>query len=339
MKTNLSKFIISIATVVLTTTTAFVQNQNEVSAAKIATVNPSLTAKLYTKQGSLITNRALASNTPWLVGDINIINGQTMYQVATNEYLQASDSTFKDTKSSHPRALVGKVQGGDLRLFDSKTNSMSDRSLADGTSWLINKHIYNKLGQHFVQVSTYEYADATKMTYNAPVTKAIYFGNFGTDLNQTDDSLIKESTTPNLSAIQMAVINDINNERLGEGLFTLTTDSKLARAASLRAQENNQLTGNIRPNGQSWYTSYSEVGITNPEELYSHENNFSFNWYQLSTKTPQNFADTMINKWHEEKTLSDNYDELISPVFTKIGVGTYYNANTKKVIVSVEFTN
>lgn len=48
-------------------------------------------SRLYTANGDIVTNRALAEDTAWRTDKSATINGQTMYRVATNEWVRASD--------------------------------------------------------------------------------------------------------------------------------------------------------------------------------------------------------------------------------------------------------
>lgn len=48
-------------------------------------------ARLYQANGQKVTNRALAKNTAWRTDKSATINGQTMYRVATNEWVSAND--------------------------------------------------------------------------------------------------------------------------------------------------------------------------------------------------------------------------------------------------------
>lgn len=48
-------------------------------------------AMLFTKDGKQVKNRALAANTAWYTDKNQIINGQKMYHVATNEWVSAND--------------------------------------------------------------------------------------------------------------------------------------------------------------------------------------------------------------------------------------------------------
>lgn len=73
---------------------------DNIKAAKVASVDSNV-ARLYKLDGTKITNRALAPNTDWLVNRIFTHNGETFYQVATNEYLKANNSKrlFDNTNS------------------------------------------------------------------------------------------------------------------------------------------------------------------------------------------------------------------------------------------------
>lgn len=47
--------------------------------------------KLYTTRGKAVGNRGLGANSSWLTDKAATINGETMYRVATNEWIKASD--------------------------------------------------------------------------------------------------------------------------------------------------------------------------------------------------------------------------------------------------------
>lgn len=178
-----------VAALAMATTGVFALNQTEstAQAATVATVHQGVTARLYTQNGSLITNRALAPNTAWQVGKISNINGVTMYQVSTNEYLKASDSSIMGADANSSKK-IGKAAFAPLTLYRDDTNKMANRELAKGSSWQIGKFIRNKNNQEFVQVSTHEYADAALMAYNHPMTNPTYIADFGTN---TDFTVIK----------------------------------------------------------------------------------------------------------------------------------------------------
>lgn len=57
----------------------------------VTTNSKGLFKQLYTLEGSKITNRGLAGNSSWQTDQYAVINGETMYRVATNEWLKLSD--------------------------------------------------------------------------------------------------------------------------------------------------------------------------------------------------------------------------------------------------------
>jgi len=85
-------------------------------AATVATVTSPVSARLYTREAKLITNRALAPNTPWRVGDIISVYGEKYYQVATNEFLKATDSQLSgDAVAKYPTAPLQQPAQGIFR--------------------------------------------------------------------------------------------------------------------------------------------------------------------------------------------------------------------------------
>lgn len=93
-------------------TSVFLLNTASVKASDISYNNGVVTtvriASLYNSQGKLITNRALAANTPWATNRrTEIDNAGTVYQVATDEYVKASDVTLQ-----HGKAAAGTINAG-----------------------------------------------------------------------------------------------------------------------------------------------------------------------------------------------------------------------------------
>lgn len=68
-------------------------NLTNVSAAGVTTTRSQI-VRLYNPQGGLVKNRALGPNTAWKVGKTKTINGEKMYQVATSEYVKASETDY-----------------------------------------------------------------------------------------------------------------------------------------------------------------------------------------------------------------------------------------------------
>ncbi|WP_125565969.1 SLAP domain-containing protein [Companilactobacillus insicii] len=61
---------------------------------KIAQTNGKAHTKVYDSKGTLVNDRALATNSAWKVDKAARINGHKMYRVATNEWVMASDVTI-----------------------------------------------------------------------------------------------------------------------------------------------------------------------------------------------------------------------------------------------------
>lgn len=228
-----SKTAITVAALAMATTGALAFTSKDVEAAGVATVK-SYVARLYTANGDLIKNRALGANSPWQVGKTVTINGETYYQVATNEYLKARDASYQNAVQSQPK-LSGKVVGGYGLLYRDDTKKLASRVLANGSTWLIGKHIVNKYGQHFVQVSSHEYADGTMMLFNMPVPEATYIADFGetvSDQNDwndssSDNSDIKVDTNTNNNNSDNSNVNvDTNTNTDNSNSSSTTTDYK-----------------------------------------------------------------------------------------------------------------
>jgi len=200
MKFSMGKSAAVLAALAVATTGAAMFNQTKAQASTVATVHSSSIALLYNSKGQVLRNRALAANSAWAVGKIVTINNETMYQVATDEYLKASDSSLNgQTQSSK---LVGTTTT-QLNLYNSKDDAMSSRALAKGSSWVVGKYIVNKDGQLFAQVSTNEYADATKMSFNMALPEPTYVADFGNSSNfnvhdaSKDENFNSENTNNN----------------------------------------------------------------------------------------------------------------------------------------------
>lgn len=202
-----------IAALAMATTGALVMSQKDAEAAGVATVSANKIANLYTANGALIHNRALAANSAWAVGKIVDINDEMYYQVATNEYLNAADASYTVNVPTVQQSLAGKIIGGNAQLYRDDTNSMSNRVLANGSSWLVGKIIVNKLGQYFAQVSTHEYADGLNMAFNMPVPQATYVADFGINTQGNTNTNTNTNTDTNTNNNNNTSTNvDTNND-------------------------------------------------------------------------------------------------------------------------------
>ncbi|GAQ00894.1 cell surface protein [Companilactobacillus farciminis] len=257
-----------IAALAMATTGALVMSQKDAEAAGVATVSANKIANLYTANGDLIHNRALAANSAWAVGKIVDINDEMYYQVATNEYLNAADASYTVDVPTVQQKLAGKITGGNAQLYRDDTNSMSNRILANGSSWLVGKIIVNKLGQYFAQVSTHEYADGLNMAFNMPVPQATYVADFGintqgntntntdtntnnnnntstnVDTNNDNNTSSNQNTSdyqPNLSQINKYFVAYLNALHKANGTAPVQLSQDLMSYATQRAQQQDGL--------------------------------------------------------------------------------------------------
>ncbi|WP_195701618.1 SLAP domain-containing protein [Companilactobacillus futsaii] len=252
-----------IAALAMATTGALVMSQKDAEAAGVATVSADKIAHLYTANGDLIHNRALAANSAWAVGKIIDINDEMYYQVATNEYLNAVDASYSVNVPTIQQKLAGKIINGNAQLYRDDTNSMSNRILANGSSWLVGKIIVNKLGQYFAQVSTHEYADGLNMAFNMPVPQATYVADFGintqnntntntnnnntstnVDTNNDNNAGSNQNTSdyqPNLSQINKYFVAYLNALHKANGTTPVQLSQDLMSYATQRAQQQDGL--------------------------------------------------------------------------------------------------
>ncbi|MFD1418848.1 SLAP domain-containing protein [Companilactobacillus keshanensis] len=98
-------------------TVGIFSNSTDVSASGVATTFDHIT-RMYNKDGDLITNRALGANTPWQVGIFAEINGEKMYQVSTNEFVKASETSYEG------QTINNEIEA--MNLVKSQNPSMSD---------------------------------------------------------------------------------------------------------------------------------------------------------------------------------------------------------------------
>lgn len=287
MKLSITKSAAIIAALAMATTGTLVLNQNKADAATVATTNSGSYAHLYTDQGKLITNRALAPNTPWLVGKTATINGETMYQVATNEYLKASDSSLSGDNANQQQntnpGTVLTIVGPSQFLYNDTTNSLSNRALGSGSKWQVGKVITNSEGDRYYQVSTHEWV---KKSYNSILNHDTGDGQYIADFminadsssntndNNSGNTDVTTSDTNNSSAgetnsdasqseYQQAILTDLNKARAEKGLNPLQMNSTLNAAAAIRAKEIVTDFSHTRPGGSLNATATNDSKYNN----------------------------------------------------------------------------
>ncbi|KRO00122.1 SLAP domain-containing protein [Companilactobacillus kimchiensis] len=202
---NLSKSASIIAALAMATTGALLVSQKQDDASTIATVTTDGPARLYDVNGNMITDRALAPNSQWLVGKVYRTNDKAIYQVSNNEYLRSEDSyltgdlAFTQPSREVSTKLIGTINRGNATLYRDDTNKLSaERELSDGSVWAIGKHYVNKNGEDFFQVSTHEYVNGSHLSLNRYPDDGTYSANFGiSGADQSNNNSSVDTNTDN----------------------------------------------------------------------------------------------------------------------------------------------
>jgi len=246
-----SKSATIIAALAMASTGALALSQRDVKAATIATVHSSNIALLYTSNGEQVKNRALAPNTPWLVGKTISINGEKLYQVATNEYLKASDSQLSNSQSQNSNKIVGKLNGFvSSFVYNDQLGDITGKIITPDSSWTIGKHIVNKYGQHYVQISSHEFVPTTNMSFSSQLPEPTYYPNFdvlgkspysndevpsNNNNNQTNTDNPVNDYKPNLAKINDYFVKYLNALHAANGTAPVQSTSDMINYAQQRA--------------------------------------------------------------------------------------------------------
>jgi len=142
------------------------------SAAQVGTAK--WASAVVNNQGQAITGVVLPAGSSWNIGITANINGTTHVQIATNEWVAASDLAIAESQpvtattqaSQEQQPLVGTVVNGPANLYDTSMDSFSGRQLQDGTDWKVGQMVQNKYGYTFYQVSNNEWAQSSHMQLN-----------------------------------------------------------------------------------------------------------------------------------------------------------------------------
>ncbi|WP_125588157.1 SLAP domain-containing protein [Companilactobacillus jidongensis] len=178
-----SKSVVVVAALAMTATGVMATSSIQADAASVATVKPGVTASLVTSNGVLITNRALSPNTPWAIGKTATINGELMYQVATNEYLKASDSTLSGQASQNTQSTskvkVATVGNADAPLYFTATKGDPAHytTLPAGSSWRVRRVVTNGTDTYY-EVSMGDFIKSTDSTLNVTPTNVETYSGF-----------------------------------------------------------------------------------------------------------------------------------------------------------------
>lgn len=150
------------------TTTNTTTTTTNTAAKKIGTLNS--TASIYGSDGKPM-GMTLPQGSQWQLGALITVGSKKMYQVATNEYIDASlvnvaGQTQTPTTSTDDNSSAGKVGTTTSRVnivtADGVETSMT---LGQGTQWKLGKTIKIN-GASYYEVGTNEYVAATSFTFN-----------------------------------------------------------------------------------------------------------------------------------------------------------------------------
>lgn len=351
-----------VAALAIATTGALTISQ-KADAATVATTHSGTYSSLYRENGSIIANRALDPNTPWLVGKITTINGETMYQVSTNEYLRARDSSLNGQQQPTTSTKLVGTTTKQIRLYNRHDGKMAaNRALGAHTAWQIGNVIKNKQGITFVQVSTNEYANAADMTFNHALTPT-YVEDFGagndfagsTDTTTNTDtdigSNVDTNTSTDTNQNQTTTTPDTNTNNGGSSSSSSNTTSDQADPQATEAAFMKSINAERASKGLSQLTNdptlqkMANIRVDEAIQTRSHERPDGSKWYTLlpelgityktggenlaveySGMSPEAMADDTMESFREETYAQNHYDNVMNPGITKMGVAAKYDA-------------
>ncbi|WP_119326719.1 CAP domain-containing protein [Companilactobacillus musae] len=320
-------------------TTGALMTQTKADAATVATVNAGVTARLYTDQGSLITNRALAPSTPWAVGKMISINGETYYQVATNEYLKETDATLNGT-------AVGTITNGDAPVYYTMTKGdmPHSKSLANGTQWQVESANKDVNGNVYYEVAPNEWISSKNMTVSGPVktTNVNFvftdFANLGLESLQNQNNNNNQVNTNNqpsnnqnttntgdAASVAEAVFQSINAERASKGIAPLTQSSDLTNTAAIRAKEISTKFDHERPDGTMCFTAFPASSVE--------EENIA----ERPAASATGVASSIMDAFRAENFTPSHYTNVLSTEVTTVGIGVVYDAGSNVYYVAEDF--
>ncbi len=126
------------------------------------------------------------------------------------------------------------------------------------------------------------------------------------DINEYDSITINNIQNENTYTDLINEVYEItNNYRSLVGVSSLTLDSSLVEAASIRAKELSDTFSHTRPNGSSCFTVLSELGI-------------SYGTAGENIAAGYSSSQSVMEGW---RSSSGHYQNIISSKFKKIGIG------------------
>lgn len=137
------------------------------------------------------TSATLAAGSAWKIGKTMTVNGISYYQVATNQWVKASDMAEKvqTTTPTYKTPMPGDGLTATLtkaqRVYNPETNSYGS-TLPVGSAWKIDKLVVNKYGSYWGEVATNQYVWITDTTLNSGLSlkdNSNYIADFATKIN------------------------------------------------------------------------------------------------------------------------------------------------------------
>ena len=165
-------------------------------------------------------------------------------------------------------------------------------------------------------ISTNNYIDKDNEIVNSNLEKEEVTDIEG-KISDTDNKEYKEISKEDINEYKdiqsentyTDLINEVyeitNNYRSLVGVSSLTLDSSLVEAASIRAKELNDSFSHTRPNGSSCFTVLSELGI-------------SYGTAGENIAAGYSSSQSVMEGW---RSSSGHYQNIISSKFKKIGIG------------------
>ena len=170
-------------------------------------------------------------------------------------------------------------------------------------------------------ISTNTYIDKDNEIVNSNLEKE-EVTNIEEKISDTDNKEYKEISKDDINEYDSITINNIQNENtytdlINEvyeitnnyrsliGVSSLTLDSSLVEAASIRAKELSDSFSHTRPNGSSCFTALSELGI-------------SYGTAGENIAAGYSSSQSVMEGW---RSSSGHYQNIISSKFKKIGIG------------------
>lgn len=134
-------------------------------------------------------------------------------------------------------------------------------------------------------------------------------GNAGNDSSSGNNE--DEIVTAPSGDMTAQVIDLVNSYRKANGLSELSYDAEMAKAASIRAEEQETVFSHTRPDGTRCFTVLSECGI-------------SYRGAGENIAMGQTSAEEVMTDWMNSQGHREN---ILNPNFTKIGVGLHIGSD------------